>query len=317
MDRLQILKFSAGAEAQAAVPYKRYGPKMQLLKFFGCGDALVVWPVVSSSSPAVAETSTTVTFTVTRSGADLDTTSVVNYATSNGTATAGQDYTATSGTLTFLPGETSKTIVITILNDELDEPPETFSLVLSAPVNCTLGTNGVCTITSEDIASLSSLLPNTGYLLSAGQIDPNYTCYKLSGEANGVTEVGKAYPDTYYGAHNGQPVQYITSLVDSATGVHGIDAFEAGVYKFTLPFNLYGYDLSTINISALASADNSLVVKLNNIQISTGDFNIVEATGLNQTANTLEFFVTNLAGGGGYNPMWLSVEFTTRTGSLL
>jgi hypothetical protein len=151
MDKLQILKFSAGAEAQAAVPYKRYGPKLQLLKFFGCGEALVVWPIVSSNSPTVAETSPDVTFTITRSGADLDTTSVVNYATSDGTATAEQDYTAASGTLTFLPGETTKTVVVTILDDATVEEPETFNLVLSVSVNCTLGANGVCTITSEDV----------------------------------------------------------------------------------------------------------------------------------------------------------------------
>jgi chitinase len=62
----------------------------------------------------------------------------VNYATVNGTATAGTDYTAVSGTLTFQPGETTKTVSVPILADNLTEPPETFTLRLSHPRFATL-----------------------------------------------------------------------------------------------------------------------------------------------------------------------------------
>ena len=54
----------------------------------------------------------------------------VEYATVNGTATAGQDYTAAGGTLTFAPGVTTQPIAVTILNDALLEPIETFSVNL-------------------------------------------------------------------------------------------------------------------------------------------------------------------------------------------
>ena len=58
----------------------------------------------------------------------------VNYATSDGTATAGQDYTATSGTLIFPAGSTTaQTFSIPITNDALDEPTETVNLTLSSP----------------------------------------------------------------------------------------------------------------------------------------------------------------------------------------
>ena len=55
----------------------------------------------------------------------------VEYATSDGTATAGVDYTATSGTLTFQSGDTSKTISVAVLDDSHDEGEETLTLSLS------------------------------------------------------------------------------------------------------------------------------------------------------------------------------------------
>jgi hypothetical protein len=70
---------------------------------------------------------------VTRTG-DVSGSTSFNYATSDGTATAGSDYTAASGTVTFAPGQLTKLIPITILDDNLYEGPnETFNLTISAP----------------------------------------------------------------------------------------------------------------------------------------------------------------------------------------
>ena len=55
----------------------------------------------------------------------------VEYATADGTATAGSDYTATSGTLTFAAGETQKTVSVPVLDDDTDEGSETLTLRLS------------------------------------------------------------------------------------------------------------------------------------------------------------------------------------------
>ena len=57
----------------------------------------------------------------------------VDYATADGTATAGADYTAASGTLTFAVGETAKTVSVALLDDAIDEGKETFTLELSNP----------------------------------------------------------------------------------------------------------------------------------------------------------------------------------------
>ena len=57
----------------------------------------------------------------------------VDYATADGTATAGSDYTARSGTLTFAAGETGKTVSVPVLDDAHDEGSETLTLTLSSP----------------------------------------------------------------------------------------------------------------------------------------------------------------------------------------
>ena len=75
----------------------------------------------------------------------------VNWATADGTATAGLDYTAGAGTLTFLPGATVQPIDIAMLPDTLPEPAETILINLSAPVAATIAdAQGVATILDND-----------------------------------------------------------------------------------------------------------------------------------------------------------------------
>ena len=57
----------------------------------------------------------------------------VDFSTADGTALAGADYNATGGTLTFAPGETTKTILVHTIDDENAEPDETFTVSLSNP----------------------------------------------------------------------------------------------------------------------------------------------------------------------------------------
>lgn len=111
--------------------------------------------------------SSNLTFTVTLSAASAQAVSV-NYATSNGTATAGSDYTASSGTLTFAPGETSKTFTITVAGDTTAEPNEAFTVTLSSPINATLGTaSATGTILDDDSDVTAPPAPSTPDLDSA------------------------------------------------------------------------------------------------------------------------------------------------------
>jgi hypothetical protein len=89
-----------------------------------------------ASSYSVNEGAGTASINVVRVGGS-DGRITVNYATSNGTATAGSDYTATAGSLEFLDGEITKSITIPILDDLADEPNETVNLALNTagPLN--------------------------------------------------------------------------------------------------------------------------------------------------------------------------------------
>ena len=63
----------------------------------------------------------------------------VHFATADGTAHAPADYQATTGDVTFAPGQTLKTVAVPVNDDQIDENDETLELQLSAPVNATLG----------------------------------------------------------------------------------------------------------------------------------------------------------------------------------
>jgi subtilisin family serine protease len=84
----------------------------------------------------------------------------VRFATANGTARAGRsaDYLATSGTLTFAPGETVKTVNVTINNDKMAESNETFFLNLSNATGTTIqDSQGLGVIQDDDSATTKAL----------------------------------------------------------------------------------------------------------------------------------------------------------------
>jgi uncharacterized repeat protein (TIGR01451 family) len=113
----------------------------------------------SAASYSRVEGGGAATITVQLSAAS-DQTVTVQYATSNGTAIAPNDYAATSDNLTFSPSQTSKTFNVPIVDDGLHESSETVSLALSAPNGANLGApaNATLTIVDNDDASAPSAL---------------------------------------------------------------------------------------------------------------------------------------------------------------
>ncbi|MEO6409614.1 MAG: Calx-beta domain-containing protein, partial [Burkholderiaceae bacterium] len=107
-------------------------------------------PVVSVSGPMTYnEAAGSASYTVTLSNPS-STPVTVAYATADGTATAGSDYTATAGTLTFAPGTLSQLVTVAILNDTVYESAETFTLNLATPVGASLGNAASLTTIVDD-----------------------------------------------------------------------------------------------------------------------------------------------------------------------
>ena len=128
----------------------RYTDHDPVLARFTIPQVTVQFSIASYSTPELG-----VTFVVTATLNAYAAVPVnVNYATSDGTATAGADYTATNGTLTFNPTETQKTFTIQILTDQITEPTETVQLTLSSAVNATLGAlfQAILNIVDNDLA---------------------------------------------------------------------------------------------------------------------------------------------------------------------
>ena len=104
----------------------------------------------NSATYSVAENDGSVTLSVTRQGGSYGAASV-NYATANGAATAGSDYTTRSGTLNWADGEsTTKTFSVPILDDSTYEGNETFTTTLSGAVGSSLGSPSTTTVTIQE-----------------------------------------------------------------------------------------------------------------------------------------------------------------------
>ncbi len=122
-------------------------------------------PALALSSPRVTEgasgTTSALTWTVTLSKASTAQVTVKYADAGTGTAASGTDYAALSGgTLTFAPGETSKTVTVTVTGDGVDEPNETVKVSLSEPVNARLpvsAATGTGTIEDDDAAPAVTL----------------------------------------------------------------------------------------------------------------------------------------------------------------
>lgn len=162
-------------------------------------------PTVSISDVSVLEGNqgtSTLTFNITQSAVSGFTTSV-NYSTANGTATAGIDYIAGSGTVNFAPGEVLKTVAVTVNSDLVPEIDETLFVNLSAPVNLTISDGqGVGTILDDDNPGKISFAFAT-YSVSEGSPNATITLTRTNGTAgaaavnyatsNGTATAGSDY----------------------------------------------------------------------------------------------------------------------------
>jgi len=182
---------------------------------------------VSFSVNSVAATEgAALVFTVTKTGTASGSLTV-NYATSNGTASSPADYTATSGTLTFLAGETSKTVSVPTIDDSAVEGNETVLLTLSgasggATISAPTGTG---TINDNDLTPPTFAISNAGAVAEGGTL--SYTVTKAgatstSFSVNYVSAGGTATSGTDFTAVSGT-LTFLTSETSKTINVATID----------------------------------------------------------------------------------------------
>jgi large repetitive protein len=130
---------------------------------------------------------TTATFDVTLSAVSGKT-ATVDWTTANNTATQPSDYTAGSGTLTFVPGDSTESIVVTVNGDVVDELAETFGITLSNPGNATISDgSGVGTITDDDTAPILSVNDVTVVEGNTGTVTATFTATLSAASGQTVT----------------------------------------------------------------------------------------------------------------------------------
>ncbi len=218
----------------------------------GLGDAIGTGTIVDDDAPPVASVSsvsqleghegtTEFVFTVGLSTASGQTVTV-EYATSDDSTTAGVDYAATSGTLTFEPGAITQTVTVLVHGDTDREENETFVLELSNPSNVTLSTvpgQGIGTIINDDgphlsfeVANVSQEEGNGGttafvFAVNIGETDLEQVTVVYSTVDGTATVADNDYVPTSgtLTFAPGESVQFITVLVNGDHNVEGDETF--------------------------------------------------------------------------------------------
>lgn len=160
---------------------------------------------LSAVTYAANEADTVATIRVNRSGGTNGSVTV-SYATSNGTATAGNQYTATNGTLTFGAGETVKSFTVAVADDNDAEGNKTFNVAISAPTG---GANlGSTTSASVMINDNESITWGSGAIKFSKD---DYDVTESSGKAEAIVQ-------RTGGASGTVTVNYATTSISAAAG---------------------------------------------------------------------------------------------------
>ncbi len=166
----------------------------------------------------------------------------ISYATKNGSALAGPDYTAKSGKITFQPGQVSKNIAVDVIGDTIKEKNEKFYLMLSNPVNTVLTNkdSAICTIKNDDIKPLNFSNEQAVDQTNNYQVYPNpankIICLILGKPANSNTYIvvysteGKAIMQQkisqglitqQFSISNLPAGNYVAAILENGKEVHG------------------------------------------------------------------------------------------------
>jgi len=245
---------------------------------------------LGANAYSVSEAGPGVAVTVTRTGGSLGIVSI-DYATSDGSATAGGDYTAAMGTLTFADGIISQSLVVPILEDTVYEGNETFTLTLSnATGGAAIGTpaGSVLTITDNDAPPPSGSLQfgSATYTVREDGVTVNVTVTRSGGSFGAVTV---DYASGNGSAAAGSDYSATLGTLSFADGVisqsFDIAVLDDTLYEGSETVNLIlsnvtgGASLGTQSSSVLTITENDPTPPSGSLQFSAVSYQVAENTG--------------------------------------
>jgi hypothetical protein len=230
-------------------------------------------PTISVSDMTVTEGNSGTSlgnFTVKLSVAPVQTVTV-NYATADGTASDGSDYVAGSGTLTFNPGQMSKTITVSVNGDRLAEPDEHFFVNLTSPSGAVIadGQGGGTIVNDEPLVSVTKVSQPEG--------DSGTTVFSFTVELSAAPTSGSVFVD------------YATAGISATAGsdydaATGTLTFAPGVTSQTISVTVHGdqdleFDESfVVNLSsgnqawATIQNDDGILINIGDSSVTEDDY---------------------------------------------
>jgi subtilisin family serine protease len=280
----------------------------------------------ASATASVTEGGSAV-LAVTRTGGTVSPATVA-YTTANGTATAGSDYTAKSGILTFGAGVSTQNITIATTNDTVVEGPETFTVTLSSPTGATLGATTLATVTINDNDAFGTLqFASAAYTVTEGA-SASLVVTRSGGSAGQVTVHYQTTDGGSGAAASGNGIDYTTTA--------GILTFLNGIVSQTIVVPtkadtlLEGPETFTVTLSApgggasLGATTAAIVTIIDDetprLQFATANYTVAEATGAvtltvqrvgpATSQNTVQYSLAGVTATGG------GVDFDSTGGTL-
>ena len=200
------------------------------------------------------------TITVMRKGGSVGNLTV-DYATIDGSATAGQDYTSTSGLLNFNGGETSKSFQIPILDDATTEPDEAFTVVLrNASSLESVGTPNTLVITIQDRNTVPALTVLSAAVIEGNSGSTTEALFTLGLSAATGRTVSVNYATVNLSASGGPSCSNQATDYETTSGTM---TFQPGDVSLTIPVKICG--------DPNAEANETFLITLSNPSNATAD----------------------------------------------
>lgn len=249
----------------------------------GTGSTVQFSPTSYSANETPGNSTVMLAITATRLG-DPNASITVSYATSNGSAAAGSDYLASTGSVVFGPSETQKLISITILNDDLIENGENFFVSLTNATNASIsGAPATVTIADDDSPTASIGFSASSYNVDEGAGSVTLTVTRSGGRSfaatvNYATADGSAKAGVNYATSNGR----VNFLPGETTKTIQVPIIDEGTSDPTLQFTV---TLTDPNNTGFVGGQSTAAVNIldndgNIFRFETANYTVNEGAGV-------------------------------------